>query len=91
MGQNFVEIIKVGDALEDGFKTGKITNVTALRANEKAAKTNYINISKGKEEEVSMVTTTHMRSLSAPQKKYQKQNVNDKKKFPIKTLGRLLK
>ena len=30
MGQKFVEIVKVGEALEDGFKTGKLTKFTAL-------------------------------------------------------------
>ena len=30
MGQIFVEIVKVGEALEDGFKTGKLTKLTAL-------------------------------------------------------------
>ena len=33
MGQKFVEIVKVGEALEDGFKTGKLTKLTALRYN----------------------------------------------------------
>ncbi|KAK6793646.1 hypothetical protein RDI58_007099 [Solanum bulbocastanum] len=76
MGQKFVEIIKVGEALKDGFKTRKVTNLTTLRANGKATKISVMDISKGKEEEVSMVTTTHMRSSS--QRKYRNHNVNQK-------------
>ncbi|KAH0739685.1 hypothetical protein KY290_038390 [Solanum tuberosum] len=79
MGQKFVEIVKVGEALEDGFKTGKVTNLTALRANGKATRISDIDISKGKEEEVSVVMATHM--WSAPQRKYRNHNFNQKK-FP---------
>ncbi|KAK4731975.1 hypothetical protein R3W88_024963 [Solanum pinnatisectum] len=79
MGQKFVEIVKVGEALEDGFKTGKITNLIALRANDKATRISEMNMLKGEEEEVSVVTATHKRST--PQKKYQNHNVIEKK-FP---------
>ncbi|KAK4734147.1 hypothetical protein R3W88_008408 [Solanum pinnatisectum] len=79
MGQKFVEIVKVGEALGDGFKTGKVTNLIALRANDKATRISEMNMSKGEEEEVSMVTATHKRST--PQKKYRNHNVNEKK-FP---------
>ncbi|KAK4710109.1 hypothetical protein R3W88_004622 [Solanum pinnatisectum] len=79
MGQKFVETVKVGEALEDGFKTGKVTNLIALRVNDKATIISEMNKSKGEEEEVSMVTSTH--KWSTPQKKYQNHNVNEKK-FP---------
>ena len=79
MGQKFVEIVKVGEALEDGFKTGKITNLTALRSNGKSTRISDADKSKGKMEEVSMITATHMRSAS--QRKYQNHNANQEK-FP---------
>ena len=79
MGKKFVDIAKVGEALKDCFMTGKILNLTTLQANEKATRTNDMNISKEKAEKVSMVTTTHMWSSS--QRKYQNHNVNEKK-FP---------
>ncbi|XP_010314117.2 uncharacterized protein [Solanum lycopersicum] len=52
MGQKFVEIAKVGEALEDGFKTGKITKLTALRSNGKSTRISDMDKSKGKMEEV---------------------------------------
>ncbi|XP_069147185.1 uncharacterized protein [Solanum lycopersicum] len=61
MGQKFVEIVKVREALEDGFKTGKLTKLTALRSNGKSARITDVDKSKGKVEEVSMITATHMR------------------------------
>ncbi|KAK4726767.1 hypothetical protein R3W88_031684 [Solanum pinnatisectum] len=76
MGKKFVEIVKVGETLEDGFKTGKVTNLTALRVNGKASRISGMDISKGKEEEVSIVMATHMRSAS--QKNYRNYNVNQK-------------
>ncbi|XP_069152548.1 uncharacterized protein [Solanum lycopersicum] len=79
MGQKFVEIVKVGEALEDGFKTGKLTKFTALRSNGKFTTISDMDKSKGKVEEVSMITATHMKSAS--QKKYQNYNVNQEK-FP---------
>ena len=79
MGQKFVKIVKVGKALEDGFKTGKLTRHTALRSDGKSARISDMDKSKGKVEEVSMITATHMRSAS--QRKYQNHNVNQGK-FP---------
>ncbi|XP_010312908.2 uncharacterized protein [Solanum lycopersicum] len=79
MGQKFVEIVKVGEALEDGFKTGKLTRFTALRSNGKSARITDTDKSKGKVEEVSVVTATHMRP--AYQRKYQNHNT-DQEKFP---------
>lgn len=80
IGQKFVEIVKVGEALEDGFKTGKVTNLIALQANDKATRISEMIMSKGEEEEeVSMVMATHKRFT--PLKKYRNHNVNEKK-FP---------
>ena len=79
MGQQFVEIVKVGEALEDGFKIGKLTKLTALRSNGKSTRITDIDRSKGKVEEVSTITATYMRSAS--QRKYQSHNVNQEK-FP---------
>ena len=69
----------MGEALEDGFKIGKITKFTALRSNGKFTRISDMDKSKGKVEEVSMITATHMKSSS--QKKYQNYNVNQEK-FP---------
>ena len=69
----------MGEALEDGFKTGKLTRFTALRSNGKSARISDMDKSKGKVEEVSMITTTRTRSAS--QRKYQNHNANQEK-FP---------
>lgn len=79
IGQKFVDIVKVREYLEDGFKNGQITNLTALQANKKATRLSHMDTSNRKEEEVCMVTTTHMQS--DPQRKYQNPYVNQKK-FP---------
>ena len=79
MGQKFVEIVKVGEALEDGFKTGKLTKFTALRSNGKFTRISDMDKSKGKVEEVSMITATLIWPTS--QRKYQNHNV-DQEKFP---------
>ncbi|XP_069150940.1 uncharacterized protein [Solanum lycopersicum] len=79
MGQKFVEIVKVGEALEDGFKTGKLTKLTALRYNGKSARISDMDKSKRKLAEVSMITATHRRSDS--KREYQNHNVNQEK-FP---------
>ena len=47
--------------MEDGFKTGKLTKFTALRSNGKSTRISDVDKSKGKVEEVSMITATHMR------------------------------
>ncbi|KAK6794098.1 hypothetical protein RDI58_007551 [Solanum bulbocastanum] len=77
VGQKFVEIVKVGKALKDGFKSEKVANLIALQANDKATRIRDMGMSKGKVEEVSVVTATHMQL--APQRKYQNHNVNQKK------------
>ena len=51
----------MGEALEDGFKIGKITKFTALRSNGKFTRISDMDKSKGKVEEVSMMTDTHMK------------------------------
>jgi len=79
MGQKFIEIVKVGDVLEDGFKTRKLTKLTALQSNGKSTRISDMDKSKGKVEEISMVTATCMRPAS--QRKYQNHYVNQKK-FP---------
>ena len=68
-----------GRSFEDGCKTGKVTKHTALRSNGKSTRISDMNAYKGKVEEVSMITATHMRSAS--QRKYQSHNVNQEK-FP---------
>ena len=50
-----------------------------MRSNGKSARISDMDKSKGKVEEVSMITATHMRSAS--QRKYQNYNVNQEK-FP---------
>ena len=60
MGQKFVEIVKVGEALEDCFKTGKLTKFTALRSNGKSARISDMDKSKGKVEEVSTIMATRI-------------------------------
>ena len=67
----------MGEPLEDGFKTGKLTKFTALRSNGKSTRISDMDKSKGKVEEVSMVTTTRMRPAS--HREYQNHNVNQKK------------
>nr|XP_004240309.1 uncharacterized protein LOC101266943 [Solanum lycopersicum] len=85
MGQKFVEIVKVGEALEDHFKTGKLTKHTALQSNGKSTRISDMDRPKGKVEEVSTITATHMRSAS--QKKYQNHNVSQEK-FPRPKFGK---
>ena len=46
MGQKFVEIVNVGEALEDGFKAGKLTKFTALRSNGKSTRISDMDKSK---------------------------------------------
>ena len=65
--------------MEDGFKTGKLTKFTALQSNGKSTRISDMDKSKGKMEEVSTVTATHVRSAS--QRKYRNHNVNQEK-FP---------
>ena len=76
MGQKFVEIVKVGEALEDGFKTEKLTKFTAFRSDGKSTRISDMDKSKGKVEEVSMVTATRMSPAS--QREYQNHNANQK-------------
>ena len=66
--------VKVGEAMEDGFKTGRVTIFTALRANRRATRISDMDTSKGKANEVGMVMDIHMRSAS--QRNYQNHNVN---------------
>ena len=54
----------MGEALKDGFKTGKVTNLTAFQSNGKATRISDIDTSKSKEDEIGMVTTTCIRSAS---------------------------
>ena len=63
--------------MEDGFKTGRITNFTILRANGKATRISDMDTSKGKAKEVCMVKTTHMQSAS--KNKYQNHNFDQNK------------
>ena len=69
--------VKVGEAIEDGFKTGRVTIFTALRANRRATRISDMDTSKGKVKEVCMVKTTHMQSAS--KKKYQNHNFDQNK------------
>ena len=65
--------------MEDGFKTGKLTRFTALRSTGKSTRISDMDKLKVKVEEVSMVTTTCVRT--ALQREYQYHNVNQGK-FP---------
>ena len=69
--------VKVGEAMEDGFKTGRVTIFTALRANRRATRISDMDTSKGKAKEVCMVKTTHMQSAS--KNKYQNHNFDQNK------------
>ena len=73
-GKKICRDYQSGEALEDGFKTGRITNFTILRANGKATRISDMDTSKGKANEVGMVMDIHMRSAS--QRNYQNHNVN---------------
>ena len=59
MRQKIVEIVKVGEVLEDGFKIGRVTNITALRYNGKTTRICDIDTSKRKAEEVVWSSYSH--------------------------------
>ncbi|XP_049386709.1 uncharacterized protein LOC125850930 [Solanum stenotomum] len=55
MGQKFTEIIRMGEILEEGIKSGRIQDFTALHAASKAIQYGSINGNKKKKEDVSAV------------------------------------
>ncbi|KAG5625792.1 hypothetical protein H5410_011010 [Solanum commersonii] len=72
MGQKFTEIIRMGEILEEGIKSGRIQDFTALHAASKAIQYGSINGNKKKKEDVKIDTlsafdahimTTHEQAL----------------------------
>ncbi|XP_060181241.1 uncharacterized protein LOC132610855 [Lycium barbarum] len=55
MGQKFTEVVRMGEALEEGIKSGKIQDLTALQAVNKAIQSGSINGLKKKKEDVATV------------------------------------
>ncbi|XP_075084830.1 uncharacterized protein LOC142168069 [Nicotiana tabacum] len=55
MGQNFPELVKMGDVLEEGIKSGKIQSMAALQEDNKAIQSGSIGSRKKKKEEVSTI------------------------------------
>ncbi|KAM3323718.1 hypothetical protein P3S67_004869 [Capsicum chacoense] len=51
MGQKFAELVKMGDLIEKGIKSGKIQSVAALQVVSKAIQTGSINGNKKKRED----------------------------------------
>ena len=56
MGQKFSELIKMGEAIEDGLKTGKVTSLTALQAANKSSPSMAAGFARKKKEDVSVVS-----------------------------------
>ena len=54
MGQKFSELIKMGEAIEDGLKTGKVTSLTALQAANKSSPSMAAGFARKKKEDVSV-------------------------------------
>ncbi|XP_075076785.1 uncharacterized protein LOC142163401 [Nicotiana tabacum] len=58
LGQKFSEVVRMGDVIEEGLKSGKITNLAALQATSKEIQSETIGgASKKKEKEVSAAMT----------------------------------
>ncbi|XP_060175148.1 uncharacterized protein LOC132605892 [Lycium barbarum] len=55
MGQKFTEVVRMGEALEEGIKSGKIQDLIALQAINKAIQSGSINGVKKKKEDVTAV------------------------------------
>ncbi|XP_060198907.1 uncharacterized protein LOC132627530 [Lycium barbarum] len=55
MGQKFTEVVRMGEALEEGIKSGKIQDLIALQAMNKAIQSGSINGIKKKKEDVTAV------------------------------------
>ncbi|XP_049406297.1 uncharacterized protein LOC125869949 [Solanum stenotomum] len=56
MGQKFVELVKMGDFIEEGVKSGKIQSMVSLQAASRAIQSSSIGGIKKKREDVSAVT-----------------------------------
>ncbi|XP_059295554.1 uncharacterized protein LOC132048890 [Lycium ferocissimum] len=54
-GKAFAEVIKAGDMIEDGIKTGRITSLAALQSTSKAIQTGALGNGKKKEKEATTV------------------------------------
>ncbi|XP_019260735.1 PREDICTED: uncharacterized protein LOC109238716 [Nicotiana attenuata] len=68
-GKTFAEVIKAGEMIENGIKTGRITSLAALHATSKAIQTGALGSGKKKEKEVAAVmalggTSFHQRQPS---------------------------
>ncbi|XP_055800430.1 uncharacterized protein LOC129869872 [Solanum dulcamara] len=59
MGQKFAELVKMGDFIEEGIKSGKIQSMAALQAASKAIQSGSIGGIKKKREDVSVVNYQH--------------------------------
>ncbi|XP_059277557.1 uncharacterized protein LOC132031603 [Lycium ferocissimum] len=55
MGQKFTEVVRMGEALEEGIKSGKIQDLTALQAVNKAIQSGSISGTKKKKEDAAVV------------------------------------
>lgn len=64
MGQNFTEVARMGEALEEGIKLGKIQDLTALQAASKTIQSCYINGNKKKRDDVFVVMNIQGREPS---------------------------
>ncbi|XP_049397433.1 uncharacterized protein LOC125861619 [Solanum stenotomum] len=52
MGQKFSELIRMGEAIEDGLKSGKVTSLTALQAANKSSPSITTEFTRKKKEDV---------------------------------------
>ncbi|XP_055803394.1 uncharacterized protein LOC129872427 [Solanum dulcamara] len=59
MGQKFAELVKMGDFIEEGIKSGKIQSMAALQAASKAIQSGSMGGIKKKREDVSVVNYQH--------------------------------
>ncbi|XP_009622693.1 uncharacterized protein [Nicotiana tomentosiformis] len=57
MGQKFPELVKMGDFLEEGIKSGKVQSMATSQAASKAIQSGSIGSGKNKKEEVSAIIT----------------------------------
>ncbi|XP_070031984.1 uncharacterized protein [Nicotiana tomentosiformis] len=68
MGQNFPELVKMGDVLEEGIKSGKIQSMAALQEDNKAIQSGSIGSRKKKKEEnYQQQSTATMRDKEDPE------------------------
>ncbi|KAG5614702.1 hypothetical protein H5410_014526 [Solanum commersonii] len=56
MGQKFLELIRMGEAIEDGLKSGKVTSLTALQAANQSSPSIATGFSRKNKDDVSIVS-----------------------------------